>query len=125
MNNRIKEIRTSLNLTMKDFGYRLGVSKSTISNIENGNRNATEHMIKSICREFNVNYRWLTTGEGKMYVDSDQFFYEKIDSILAGENEFHKNLIKYAVNLDIKELETIENMINQFLEMNKKKNNEL
>ena len=125
MNNRIKEIRTSLNLTMKDFGYRLGVSKSTISNIENGNRNATEHMIKSICREFNVIYRWLTTGEGKMYVDSDQFFYEKIDSILAGENEFHKNLIKYAVNLDIKELETIENMINQFLEMNKKKNNEL
>ena len=52
---------------MEQFGSRIGgVSKSTISNIENDNRNLTEHMLKSICREFDVNEKWLKTGEGDM-----------------------------------------------------------
>lgn len=66
---RIGKIRKSLEMTMEAFGERIGVSKSTISNIENGNRNATEHMIKSICREFKVNEKWLRTGEGEMFVE--------------------------------------------------------
>ena len=67
VNERIKIIRTENNLTLEKFGERIGVTKSTISNIENGNRNATEHMIKSICREFNVNYDWLKDGKGEMF----------------------------------------------------------
>ena len=56
---RIRELRKTLKMTMEQFGEKIGVTKSTISNIENGNRNATEHMVKSICREFNVDYIWL------------------------------------------------------------------
>lgn len=63
-NERIKEIRTENNLTLESFGDRIGVSKSTMSNIENGNRNATEHMIKSICREFGYCEDWLRNGTG-------------------------------------------------------------
>ncbi len=125
INERVKLVRKDLNLTMEKFGEQIGLKKAAVSVIENGKCSVTEANIRSICREFNVDYTWLTTGTGKMYVDTDQSFFNKIDLIMAGENEFHKNLIKYAVNLDIKELETIENMINQFLEMNKKKNNEL
>ena len=40
-NERLKEIRKSLNLTMEKFGERLGVSKATISIFRNGNRNLT------------------------------------------------------------------------------------
>ncbi len=65
---RIRELRKTLKMTMEQFGEKIGVTKSTISNIENGNRNATEHMVKSICREFNVDYIWLTTGGGEMFV---------------------------------------------------------
>jgi transcriptional regulator with XRE-family HTH domain len=60
-------VRDKAQLTMEQFGNRIGgVSKSTISNIENDNRNLTEHMLKSICREFDVNEKWLKSGEGDM-----------------------------------------------------------
>lgn len=64
---RVKELRTALSLTLEKFGDRVGVTKVAISNIEKGNRNLTEQMIKSICREFNVNYDWLVYGEGEMF----------------------------------------------------------
>lgn len=54
---------------MEQFGDKIGVTKSTISNIENGNRNATEHMLKSICREYNANYDYLVYGDGEMFGD--------------------------------------------------------
>lgn len=114
---RVKEVRKTLNLTLEKFGEKLGVGKTAISNIEKGNRNLTEQMTKSICREFNVDYIWLTTGLGEMFVSTDKTFLEKIDQIMAGENEFHRDLIKLAVNLDIKELEAIESMMNKFLEI--------
>lgn len=66
---RVKEIRKDLRLTLEQFGERLGVTKVAISNIEKGNRNLTEQMAKSICREFNVNEAWLRTGEGEMFQD--------------------------------------------------------
>lgn len=66
---RIKELRKALNMTMEQFGDKIGVTKSTISNIENGNRNATEHMPKSICREYNANYDYLVYGDGEMFGD--------------------------------------------------------
>ena len=73
---RVKEIRKALGLTLEKFGEKLGVGKTAISNIENGNRNLTEQMTKSICREFSVDYIWLTTGQGEMFIDSDDDFIE-------------------------------------------------
>ena len=64
---RIKEVRNTLGLTLEKFGNRLGVTKTAISNIEKGNRNLTDQMIISICREFNVNKKWLRTGEGEPF----------------------------------------------------------
>lgn len=61
---RIKEVRKKLDLTLEEFGKKLGVGKTAISKIEKGQVNLTEHMFKSICREFNVSEEWLRTGEG-------------------------------------------------------------
>ena len=96
---RIREIRKTMKLTMEQFGEKIGVTKSTISNIENGNRNATEHMIKSICREFNVDYMWLTTGEGEMFVATDDDFQARIDQIMFGQDESRKNLFKMMIDM--------------------------
>ena len=107
---RIKEVRNSLGLTLEKFGDRLGVTKVAISNIEKGNRNLTEQMTKSICREFGVDYMWLTTGEGEMFVETDDDFFERIDRIMAGENETRKNMFKallYATDEDIEALARI------------------
>ena len=38
-NERVKEIRKTLGLTLEKFGERIGVTRGSMSNIENGNRN--------------------------------------------------------------------------------------
>lgn len=119
MNERIRELRKSLNLTMEAFGERIGVSKSTISNIENGNREATEHMIKSICREFGADYMWLTSGDGEMFVESDDDFFEKIDRIMAGENETRKNMFKALLYASDDDIEALARIIELFLNAKK------
>lgn len=104
-NERVKEVRKSLGLTLEKFGNKLGVQKSAISKIEKGENSLTEANIKAICREFGVDYIWLTTGEGEMFVESDDEFLGRIDQVMAGENEARKNMIKtllYASDDDIK-----------------------
>ena len=103
--DRIKDVRNSLGLTLEKFGEKLGVTKTAISRLEKGERSLTEQMTKSICREFGVDYMWLTPGEGEMFFETDDDFFERIDRIMAGENETRKNMIKmllYASDDDIK-----------------------
>ena len=69
INERVREIRKSQNLTLEAFGIHIGVGKTAISKIENGKGGLTEQAKKSICREFNVNYDWLEYGTGEMYSD--------------------------------------------------------
>ena len=63
-NESVREVRQSAKLTMEEFGAKLGVSRAAISNVENGNRNLTDQLCKSISREFNVSEDWLRTGNG-------------------------------------------------------------
>ncbi|MFR1705787.1 helix-turn-helix domain-containing protein [Eubacterium callanderi] len=69
MNDKVKELRKHLNLTQKEFGERIGLKPNSISDIENGKNSLTDIVLKSICKEFNVNEEWLRTGKGEMFVD--------------------------------------------------------
>ena len=123
-NQRVKEIRKTLGLTLEKFGERIGVTRGSMSNIENGNRNLTEQMTKSICREFSVDYMWLTTGEGEMFIDTDDDFIERIDRIMAGEDEARKNLFKFMLELsddDIAALDRLMKKAIEFTQNNKEK----
>lgn len=115
-NERVKEIRKSLGLTLEKFGERIGVTRGSMSNIENGNRNLTEQMTKSICREFSVDYMWLTTGEGEMFIDSDDDFIERIDRIMAGENEARKNLFKFMLELSDEDIAALDRLMKKAIE---------
>lgn len=114
---RIKEIRKTLGLTLEKFGDKVGVTKQTVSRIENGINNLTEQMTKSICREFNVNYIWLTTGEGEMFVESDDDFMERIDRIMASENEVRKNMIKTLLYASDTDIECLDSLINYYISL--------
>lgn len=114
---RVREIRKNFNLTLEKFGEKIGVGKSSISDIENNRRSLTEHMTKSICREFNVDYIWLTTGEGEMFVDSDDDFIEKIDRIMAGENDARKNMIKTLANASDDDIQTFDRLVSQYVSL--------
>ena len=99
MNERVKLLRKKLGLTLEKFGGELGVTKVAISNIESGNRNLTEQMMKAICRTWNVNYFWLRDGSGEMFMEA----HETIVDELADEyklSEVGKALVKFYVNLE-------------------------
>ena len=93
IHDRIRMIRTSERLntegkmTMEKFGQRLGVQKSSISDIESGRRHPTEAMQIAICREFNVNPEWLRSGTGPMFKkpSENERITEFINRILTDE----------------------------------------
>lgn len=122
-NERIKEIRKSLGLTLEKFGERIGLKKSAVSLIENGKNAVTDANVKAICREFGVDYIWLTTGEGEMFVDTDDDFIERIDRIMAGEDEARKNLFKFMFELSDEDIHALEHLMQSaidFAQKNKK-----
>ncbi len=121
---RVKEVRKSLGLTLEKFGARLGVTKVAISNIEKGNRNLTEQMTKSICREFNVDYGWLTTGSGEIFVDSDEDFLARVDAILVDENEDRRNMIKTLLYASDEDIEAVSRLVKYFYDLRNDKKEE-
>lgn len=120
-NERVKEIRKTLGLTLEKFGERIGVTRGSMSNIENGNRNLTEQMTKSICREFNVDYMWLTTGDGEMFIDNDDDFIERIDRIMAGEGEARKNLFKFMLELSDDDIAALDRLMKKAIKFTQDK----
>ena len=68
MNDRVKQLRTTLGLTQDEFGKALGVTRSAISYIESGRSNLTDQMLFMICATFNVRKEWLKYGTGEVFV---------------------------------------------------------
>lgn len=66
MNNRIKELRKSLNLTQEEFAIRLAITKASVSRLESGINNPSDQTIKLICSEFGIRREWLEFGHEPM-----------------------------------------------------------
>lgn len=66
---RVKQVRKELGLSLEKFGEKIGLRKSSLSQIENGINNLTDQTIRGICREYNVSYDYLMDGEGEMFTD--------------------------------------------------------
>ena len=114
---RIKDVRNSLGLTLEKFGDRLGIKKAAVSKIEKGENSLTDANIKAICREFSVDYMWLTTGEGEMFVETDDDFFERIDRIMAGENETRKNMIKMLLYASDDDIEAFDRLVDYYISL--------
>ena len=67
MNQRIAQVRSQSNLSQEAFGRKIGITGAAISRIESGDREPSEPVIRTICREYGVDYVWLKTGEGDMF----------------------------------------------------------
>ena len=108
---KVKLIRKEKNMTLEQFGKKVGVTKQTISRIENGINALTEQMILSICREFNVNEDWLRTGEGEMFIELDkenQLMIWAANALKDESDSFKKRFVKMLMNLDESDWETLE-----------------
>ena len=104
MKERLKIVRTSNNLSQKEFAERLGVKAGTVTSYECGYRVPNESIVTAIAKEFNVNKEWLMSGIGEMkapitrekeiadivgtlYKLDDESFKFKLISALAGMDE--------------------------------------
>jgi transcriptional regulator with XRE-family HTH domain len=64
---RLKQVRTSLNLSQREFSKRIFISQSLYADIELGNVEPKERFIRLISSQFNVNLDWIKTGKGEMF----------------------------------------------------------
>lgn len=83
MNDRIKKLRLTLNMTQAEFASHIGVKRNTVSAYESGRNSPITSVVNLICSEFNVSKSWLLYGEGKMF---DAQPYRSLDS-LAADND--------------------------------------
>lgn len=98
MNERLKELRERLGLNQVEFGTRIGVQRSTVSNYEQGLRVPIDAVITLICREFNVNETWLRTGEGDMFNEDDAGV-ELVTRAMLGQSENKKQLLRIIADM--------------------------
>lgn len=115
---RVKEVRNSLDLTLEKFGEKLGVTKTAISRIEKGERNLTDQMFKSICREFGVREEWLRTGDGEPFGSQtrNQEIQTFANEVMSDEDEsFRKRVVGALAKLDLDDWEVLERLAKNIL----------
>ena len=92
MNERLKEVRKVLGLNQTEFGERIGVSAAAISKVERGKNDLTDQMIFDMCKEFGIDEQWLRTGEGEVFVItedaivqqfSDEYTFDELDKAIS------------------------------------------
>lgn len=114
MNERLKKLRRTLDLTQQEFADKIGIKRNTMAQYEIGRNEPIDAVIISICREFNVNENWLRTGKGDMFNSSDDEYVAIIDRIMAGENEFAKNIFKTFAMFDEADWNALNRMIEKY-----------
>lgn len=115
---RVRELRKALQLTLEKFGKPLGVGKTAISKIENGENNLTDQMILAICREYNVDENWLRTGEGEMFkkLNRQQELAQLTATLFKEEEDsFKSRLIMALAQLNEEEWELLEKISNKIV----------
>lgn len=102
MNERLKRLRRTLNLTQQQFADRLNVGRNNIAGYETGKRSPSDAAIALICREFSVSTQWLREGIGEMFIEQtqDEQIVSFIGNIQRSEaDSFKKQLLSVLANL--------------------------
>ena len=116
MNERIKKLRRSLDLTQQEFAARIGSVQNTITGYETGRRAPSSQVISLISKEFGVNENWLRNGEGEMFLPSPT---SELDALAARYPQMtHETyvFIEKLVGLPESSQRTIMNFLREVVE---------
>ena len=72
MKERIKKIRKEKHLSQTAFGAKIGVTLGVIKNLEQGKTTLCSPLLELMCSIYNVNETWLRTGEGEMFLETQE-----------------------------------------------------
>ncbi len=107
MKDRIKKLRKLLKLTQTEFGQKIGVKGNTITNYETGLRTPSDAVLLSICREFRVNYFWLTEGKGEMFTSTPETVVEELVE-QYDLDDIDKKIIEKYLELDAEQRKVLK-----------------
>jgi transcriptional regulator with XRE-family HTH domain len=79
INQRLKDVIDALGLNATELARDLNVTKSTISNVINGNSLPSSKVLMPLGEVFNVNINWLLLGQGEMFLNGEQSKINKTD----------------------------------------------
>lgn len=98
---RIKELRTSMKMTQKEFSAFVGCTAATLSAYENGSKSPSLEIIKGIAEKCNVSIDWLCGLSDKMKNnDEPETYADVIDLLVKAEKSifFHVGKQKITVS---------------------------
>lgn len=122
MNSRIKEVRKAKGLSQAAFGAPFGANRDMINNVENGRAAVSDIMVASICRTYDVNERWLRTGEGEMFIQisRDQEIMDFVaDTMQDDKDNFRRRFLLALARLPSERWADIEAFAKQITAENK------
>lgn len=101
LKERIKALRKTLGLTQQEFADRVGLKRNSLANYETGRNTPMDAVMKSICREFNVNETWLRTGNGEMFneMDSMDIAFNRFGHIMGNASNQKKAVLAALVEM--------------------------
>jgi transcriptional regulator with XRE-family HTH domain len=113
---RLKKIRTALNLTQSEFAEQLRLQRNTISLLETGKRNPSERTIDDICNIFNVSKEYLLNGTEPMFT---QTYSDTMEQLKKEFNldEFSFNLVHEYLKLDPAQREKVRDFFYRVVEL--------
>lgn len=123
MNERIKKLRRTLDLTQQEFADRIGSKRNTVAKYESGDNSPSAAVVSLICRTFDVNETWLRTGEGEMFVEKSRMdtIAEFAADLFNTDMKFKRDLIEVLAKLDESSWKELEKIANMFIETATKK----
>ena len=114
MNERLKKLRKTLELTQQEFANKIGIARGNIGAYEVGKNAPSDAVISLICKQFNVDENWLRTGEGEMFIKQtrDEQIASFIGTIQSNEDDsFKKRFVSMLSALDESDWEVLEKMV--------------
>ena len=67
---RIKQIRTELNLSVSKLSKKINIPERTIVSYESEGRTPSIDFLAQLCKELNINPNWFLFGEGEIFNNS-------------------------------------------------------
>lgn len=122
---RIKELRKTLGLTQIEFGEKLEIKQSYMTNIETGKRPATDKIIRIICLQSwngkKVNEDWLRSGFGDMFINflENEYLSYAMEIGNGGNELIRTAIVKYG-RLSPEDKRIIDNALDLILKEFKK-----
>lgn len=124
MNERIKLLRNTLQMTQQEFADRIKVKRNTVATYEMGRSVPSDSAIALICKEFSVNETWLRTGTGDMFLqeNKDTQISQMLDEVIkANESDFKRRLISALSKLDDDGWDSLEKLVENIAATDKEK----